>query len=131
VAFCPAAHASPNKKFDFLLRFFDLNEAAFAYHRHCVSSSEQLNPKFLKTMEFVADELYTQAEKNNPTIKPEHIKGKILERRYKLQYSLDSENIKSGCGSGDSNLAKAHYVEFSRYDIPDIRLFIDENTRDQ
>lgn len=48
-AFCPSANAGSSQKFEFLLRFFDLNEAAFAYHRHCLSRAWTRNiskPKF-------------------------------------------------------------------------------------
>jgi hypothetical protein len=128
VALCSVAQASPNKKFDFLLRFFDLNEAAFAYHRHCLSASEGLNETFLNTMEFVADELLDEGIKENPSIKPEQIRAKILERRYNLQYKFDNANMREGCFSKDSELAKTHYSEFSRFDRKQIENFITENT---
>ncbi len=56
MAFCSSASADSSKKFEFLLRFFDLNEAAFAYHRHCLNRTENINETFLRTLEFVADE---------------------------------------------------------------------------
>ena len=92
--FCSVAHASQNKKYDFLLRFFDFNEAAFAYHRHCLSVSDAINPKFLRTLELVADALFDEMQKEHPRMKPEYIKAKILERRYNIQYKLDHANIK-------------------------------------
>lgn len=96
-AFCPLAHAAPQKRMDFLLYFFDMNEAAFAYHRHCLSRSGGINETFLRTLEFVADELFTEAKKEDPKTNPEYIKTKILERRYNIQYKLDHANMKEGC----------------------------------
>jgi hypothetical protein len=72
---------------------------------------------------------FTEAIRDNPGIKPEQIKAKILERRYNLQYRLDNANMKEGCSSKDSQLAKTHYVEFSRFDNGEIIRFIDEKTR--
>ncbi len=117
-----------DKKFNFLLRFFDLNEAAFAYHRHCLSAGEDINSKFLSTRKFAADELLAESIKENPDIKPEQIQTKILERRYKLQYKLDNANMKEGCLSKDSELAKAHYIEFSRFNRVQIEKFITQQT---
>ncbi len=127
-AFCPVAAAAPNKKIDFLLRFYDLNEAAFAYHRHCLSS-EVIDAKFLSALEFVADELFSELQKNEPDLKPEYLKNRILERRYDIQYALDRANIKDGCYSAASMGAKQHYQEFSHYKQSEIRQFIDEETR--
>lgn len=105
-----------------------MNEAAFAYHRHCLRTSEEINTTFLKTLEFVADELFAQAKKDDPGISPEYIKTKLLERRYNLQYRLDHENMKEGCHTPATDMAKAHYEEFSRYNKKEIRNFIDKHT---
>lgn len=131
MAFSPVANAAPNKKFDFLIRFFDLNEAAFAYQRHCLGRSEEIDQTFLKAMEFVADELFSEGIKNSPNVKPEYIKAKILERRYNIQYQLDNANIKEGCMSANSQLAQSHYKEFSRFNTAQVKQFIDEQTQDQ
>lgn len=129
VAFCPVAvAASPNKKFDFLLRFNDLNEVAFAYHRHCLSSTSDINEKFLRTLEFVADQLYAEAQIKEPGMNSEYIKEQLLQRRYNIQYKLDHANAKEGCNSATSSVAKTHYEEFSRYTEPEVRKFIDEKT---
>ena len=129
LVFYPATtNAAPPTKFDFLMRFYDMNEASFAYHRHCLSQAEAINPTFLKTLEFVADELFAESKKDNPKMKPEYIKTKILERRYNIQYRLDHANMKEGCYSQASLTAKEHYQEFSNYKISDIRKFIDEKT---
>lgn len=128
VAFCPFAHAVPQKRIDFLLYFFDMNESAFAYHRHCLSRTEDINETFLRTLEFVADELFAEAKKNEPKIDPEYIKTKILERRYNIQYRLDHANINEGCYSKASITAKEHYQEFSHYKLPAIHKFIEERT---
>jgi len=130
VAFCPIAIAASPTKFDFLMRFYDMNETAFAYHRHCLSTTEAINPTFLKTLEFVADELFIESIKNNPKMKPEYIKNRILERRYNIQYRLDHANMKDGCYSQASLTAKEHYQEFSNYKNSEIRKFIDEQTKD-
>lgn len=124
--FTPTIYAAQQTRIDFLLRFFDLNERAFAYHRHCLSRAERINPKFLKTFEFVADELFEEAQKNEPNTKPEYIKTKIIERRYNIQYGLDHAHIQHGCHTQDIEIAKAHYEEFSRYNIQEIRDFIDK-----
>lgn len=129
VALQPAiANAAPQKRIEFLLYFFDMNESAFAYHRHCLNRTEKINTTFLKTLEFVADELFETARENTPRENPEHIKTKILERRYNIQYRLDHANIKEGCYTQASLMAKEHYQEFSNYDISEIRKFIDEQT---
>ena len=122
------ANAAPQKRIEFLLYFFDMNESAFAYHRHCLSQTEELNATFLRTLEFVADELFDEAKKNDPKMNPEHIKTKILERRYNIQYRLDHANMKDGCYSQASMTAKEHYQEFSNYNTSQIRKFIDEQT---
>lgn len=123
-AFCPSASASSSQKFEFLLRFFDLNEAAFAYHRHCLSRSENINETFLEMLEYVADELFAEAKKDDPGMDTEYIKTKILERRYNLQYRLDHENMKNGCYTPATEMAKAHYEEFSHYNSQKISAFI-------
>lgn len=129
MGFSTIANAAPNKKFEFLLHFFDMNEAAFAYHRHCLSTSEDINPKFLKTLDVVADELFKQAQIDEPDMmSAEYIKTKILERRYNLQYKLDHAHIKRGCHSQSVGLAKAHYEEFSQFSIREVHIFIDEQT---
>lgn len=79
-------------------------------------------------MEYVADELFAEAIRDNPGIKPEQIKAKILERRYNLQYRFDNANMKEGCASQDSELARAHYTEFSRFNQAEISHFIDVQT---
>jgi hypothetical protein len=128
VAFSPVSSAAPNRKLDFLLRFFDMNEAAFAYHRHCLSD-EEINRTFLSTMDFVADELFDEGVKTNPSVKPDEIKTKILERRYALQYKLDNAHMKKGCQSKDSRMGQAHYNEFSHFDRAQIGDFITERTQ--
>ncbi len=129
--FYPAiTNAAPSTKIDFLIRFYDMNESAFAHHRHCLSTKEPINPTFLKTLEFVADELFAESKKDNPKINPEYIKNKILERRYNIQYRLDHANMKEGCYSQASLVAKEHYQEFSNYNTSQIRKFIDEQTND-
>ena len=128
MAFCPSASAGSSKKFEFLLHFFDMNEMAFAYHRHCLSRTENINETFLKALEFVADELFEEAKKDDPGINPEYIKNKLLERRYNIQYRLDYNNMKEGCYSKASMVAKEHYQEFSNYNKSEIREFIDEQT---
>ena len=105
-----------------------MNESAFAYHRHCLSRTDGINETFLRTLEFVADELFAEAKKNEPKANPEYIKTKILERRYNIQYRLDHANMKEGCYSQASITAKEHYQEFSNYNTSQIRKFIDEQT---
>ena len=121
-------NAAPQKKIDFLLRFFDMNESAFAYHRHCLSVTEEINDRFLRALEFIADELFAEAQKNKPKTNPEYIKSQILERRYNIQYRLDHANMKEGCYTKASIRAKEHYQEFSNYKKSEIRKFIDEQT---
>jgi hypothetical protein len=111
-----------------LFRFFDYNEAAFAYKRHCLPSSEPINSKFQKTMDFVANELLHEGEKDNPNFKPEYVKKIIMERRDTMQYDLDIMSMKEGCASESAKTAKEHYEEFSKYDISEIRKFIEEQT---
>ncbi len=108
-----------------------MNEAAYAYHRHCLSAEGEINKTFLRTMELVADELFDEGVKTNPSVKPEYIKARILERRYGLQYQFDSANIKEGCRSQDSERANAHYTEFSRFDRTQISHFISKETQEQ
>lgn len=129
VLYPATSNAAPPKKIDFLLRFYDMNEAAFAYHRHCLSKSDAINGTFLRTLEFVADELFAEAKKNKPKTDPEYIKTKILERRYNIQYRLDHANMNEGCYSQASLTAKEHYQEFSNYKKSEIRKFINEQTQ--
>lgn len=124
----PVAHAKSSKKLEFLLRFYDLNEAAFAYHRHCLSTTEGLNHTFLRTLEFVTDELFSEAKKNDPEVNPDYIKAKILERRYNEQYRLDHAHIKEGCSSQAAIIARQHYQEFSKHNESAIRKLVDEQT---
>lgn len=125
--FCPAAAHANTPKFNFLLRFFDLNEAAFAYQRHCLGNTS-MDPTFLHTLEFVADALFDVAKEEDPKASDAYLKSEIMDRRDKLQYALDLANMKDGCGTPDSKLAEAHYREFSRYTIADIDHFIREKT---
>jgi len=129
IAFCPIANATDNRKFDFLLYFFDMNEAAFAYHRHCLYPSVEINQKFLNTLEFVADELFAAGIKNDPKMNSDYIKSRILERRYNIQYGLDQANMQNGCNTPETDVAKAHYEEFSRYHRKEIIKFIAQQTR--
>ena len=131
LAFCPAAHADSDKKFRFLLHFFDMNETAFAYHRHCLSPDKNINDNFLGTLTFVADELLAEAAKNSPQRDPEHIKNQILERRYNIQYNLDHIQIKKGCNTPAIDEARVHYEEFSLYSKTEISHFINEETKDR
>lgn len=105
-----------------------MNEAALAYHRHCLSRTEKINKTFLSTLEFVADELLAQAEKDDPQMDLDYIKGKILQRRYNIQYKLDYTHMKDGCSSTAINMAKTHYQEFSRYNRQEISQFINDST---
>lgn len=125
------ASAAPNRKFDFLLHFFDMNEMAFAYHRHCLSPTQGINDVFLTTFNYVANELFAEAQKDKPNTSPQYIQTKILERRYNLQYRLDYQNIKNGCNTAEANMAKSHYEEFSRYSILELQKFINEKTNNE
>lgn len=130
LVFCPVTvNAAPRSKVYFLLRFFDMNEEGFAYHRHCVSTTEAINAKFLKTLEVVANELFAESKKENPKTSPKHIKNQILSRRDKIQYNLDLANMKDGCYSQASLRAKEHYQEFSHYNKAAILKFINEKTQ--
>ncbi len=124
----PAQKEVNTPRLDFLFRFFDYNEAAFAYKRHCLPTSEPINKKFQSTMDFVANELLREGERDNPNFKPEYVKNIIMERRNRLQYDLDTMSMKEGCASESAQTARAHYEEFSKYDLPEIRKFIDEQT---
>lgn len=68
IIFSPSANASSNNKLAKLLYFFDMNEMAFAYHRHCLSTSGEISPAFLKTLDFVANELFAEAKKSSPGV---------------------------------------------------------------
>lgn len=128
LAFTPTAHAEHSKRFDFLLRFYDFNEASYAYYRHCLSSSESINPNFLKTVDLVANELLAEAGREDPRRNPEDIKKLILERRYSLQFKLDTVNVEKGCATRETQVAKNHYQEFSRYKPSEIHKFINEKS---
>ena len=117
-------------KFSFLLHFYDLNEAAFAYHRHCLERTDNINVNFLSTLEFVADELLAESIKTTPHMAPEDIVKKIVGRRDSIQYTLDLTNMKKGCHTSATEEAKAHYEEFSRYKRAEIIKFINEQTRE-
>ncbi len=130
MTFCPDGNAYSSRKFDFLLNFFDLNEAAFAYHRHCLAPAEKISPAFLKTLEIVADELFAQAIEDDPRISPKYIKTKILERRYNLQYSFDYNHMQEGCLPASIAEAKKHYQQLSSYNKTEVHNFIDEQAGD-
>ncbi|GJL85254.1 MAG: hypothetical protein DHS20C02_10290 [Micavibrio sp.] len=108
-----------------------MNEAAFAYYRHCESQSGAIDKKFMVALELVANELFDQTKTDNPRRNPEHIKAKILERRHNIQYSLDHAHKTEGCSSKGAKTAQTHYIEFSRYDQHAIRAFIYRKTRTQ
>lgn len=124
LAFSQVASASPNRKLDFLLHFFDLNEAAFAYQRQCQAESEGINETFLRNLEFVADELFAAAVQKDPQISPDQIKERILERRSTLQYKLDHFYMSNDCSSAGAKTAQAHYEEFSRFNKSEVSKFI-------
>lgn len=129
LAFSPVvANAALPTRFDFLISLFDLNEAGFAYHRHCLGANKPINAQFSNTLEFIEGELLIEALKNNPKASPASIKTKISERRYNLQYKLDSANIKKGCHSPASLQAREHYQNFSTYKKSKIRTIIDGQT---
>lgn len=110
------------------MRLFDLNEAAFAYHRHCLSTSQNISPQFMEVLDFVANELFAEARNESPGLDPRYIRSKILERRYRIQYKLDSDHIKEGCHSAATDMAQSHYEAFSNYSRQDIEGFIERET---
>ncbi len=118
------ATAQSGKKFIFLLDLFDHNEAALAYHRHCLSSLESVDQSFMRTLAFVENALLEQGIKDNPSISSQDIRDQIMERRYNIQYSLDHAHSKDGCGAAHVVLAQKHYEMFSRYDHADIAAYI-------
>ena len=129
LAFCPIAQAEPKEKSNFLVNFFDINEAAFAYHRHCLNSENSgINVNFIRTSELVADALFADAVRKAPQADAQHIKAKILERRYNIQYKLDHVHMKEGCHSSSVKAARDHYEKFSKLNINEVKKYIEEQT---
>jgi len=130
MVFCPttAYAVIPLSRIQFLLHFFDLNEAAYADHRHCVSETEAINDRFMKTVDFITDELLIEVQKEDPRRNEEFLRSRILERRYDLQYKLDLAHMNEGCSSPSSKQAQVHYNDFSRYSSSDVRQIIKERT---
>lgn len=122
--FVVQANAASSPRVQYLLHLFDLNEAAFAYHRHCIGQSEKLNSKFLRGMEVVADELYEAVLEDEPKMSTEFIKSRIIERRYSIQYRYDQAHIQYGCVATQYAKAREHYEEFSNLNISEIRKII-------
>lgn len=127
-AFSSIACADSKRKFDFLLRFYDLNDAAFAYQRHCLSDDGAVSQAFLRTFEFVAEELLAEAKKVNPRLDPISIKDRMQKRQESILYELDFTYMKQGCGTQAAKTASAHYERFSGLSREDVARFIDANT---
>jgi len=122
--------ASSNKKLDFLTWFFDLNEEAFAYHRHCLGSFRSIDPMFLKTLDVVANELFIEIVKQNPDTSRDFLKSMMLKRRATIQSQLDFVSHQQGCSTREVNQARVHYNEFSQYTEKEILNFIAQRTGD-
>ena len=127
--FIPQVNAASTQRVQYLLHLFDMNEAAFAYHRHCVGPNEKINSKFLRGLEFVADELYEAVQEDEPEMSTEFIKSRIMERRYSIQYSFDRAHIQGGCGSREYAKAKPHYEDFSTFSVSEIRKIVRRETK--
>ena len=91
-----------------LLEFNDLNERAFAYHQHCISKSEQMNPMFSENFEQGANLLLNTSIEVKGW-KPEYAIAQILERREGAQNFLDVHYQENGCYSPEAFTAKKHY----------------------
>ncbi len=123
-----AENKKPPEKLSFLVGFFDLNERAFAYHKHCLPDIA-INQTFLKTLEIVADELFSETLKDDPGFKPNYVKKNILRRRYEIQSELNKNYDQNGCFTEEAAEAKRHYEEYSKYTEDQIRELIQEQNR--
>ena len=110
-----------------MLRFYDLNEEAFAYQRQCIAKTESINPTFLKNLEYVANALLDEAVKNDPAANPHYIRTQILERRYNIQYKLEHYYMSHSCSDKEVKRGQDHYEQFSLYNTDEIRKFIEES----
>ncbi len=121
-----AQAATSKQRLNLLYQFFELNEAGYAYHRHCLSSSEGINDTFSETRDFVVKELIAEAVNQQLHANKESAGRKMLELQYELQYKLDRANMADGCYSKNSMVAREHYQEFSHMDKAEILMFIDQ-----
>lgn len=128
-ALAPIAHASDSPRLKFLLMFFEMNEAAFAYHRHCLSTGGAIDETFLKSRDLVFQELLQEALADNPTMSPNYVRAKTMERQYNLQYRLDWANKNDGCYSKNAFIAKEHYQKLSNLEQAEILQYIDQQTK--
>jgi len=71
------------------MKLNDLNERAFAYHKHCLNDTEPMNEVFLENFEQVANMLLDESMNMFRQQRPEDIVRQILERRASMQNALD------------------------------------------
>lgn len=97
--------------FETLLKLNDLNERAFAYHQHCLASSEPMDEDFLKNFEITTNLLFDEGMETLGW-KPEYISAQIIKRRDSLQGALNQYYQEKGCTSLEANAVQDHYSTF-------------------
>jgi len=111
----PAREHVPSKEnFNVLMKLNDLNERAFAYHKHCLKNTEPMNEVFLANFEQAANMLFDESMNMFRQRRPEDIVRKILERRNSMQNTLDKIYRADGCQSSEAKTAQEHYSTFSQ-----------------
>ncbi len=112
----------------FLTRLNDLDQVAFGYHFHCISNKQMPDPKFMRILEMVSNDLLNELMRLHPESSPGDLKRQVAERRYNIQRDLESYYYKNGCQSDGARVASKHYEEFRVLSIADVKRFIDERS---
>jgi hypothetical protein len=127
-AIAAADAAQKEDRFHFLARFFDLNETAFAYHRHCISKDRLPDPVFMENLDYVANALMQEMVSEFPDKKPAQHRANIMGRRYMIQQRLDGFYYENKCDSDHALTSAAHYEQFRAIDSVAVQKFILEKT---
>jgi hypothetical protein len=92
-----------------LLKFYDDNERAIAYHRYCVSNREFPPQSFIDNMNVVAVELQKQLRAHHPEKTAAEIERGLIERARYLQRLNTQIMHDQGCFDRWADIARRHY----------------------
>lgn len=112
-----------------LLDFFDQNERAIAYHKHCVSAKHMPPIQFLDNANYVTVELQQALKDAYPDKTREEIEQGLLDRAAYLQRKNSQEFYSYGCEERWGQAAKAHYDMMNRIDTEFVKAYIVNHVR--
>lgn len=111
-------------RFESIVKLYDMNEMALAYHRHCVTRNALPTPKFMNNTKVITAALSGELRKQFPDKTQEEIDQEIFRRSDAIQKRMDRHFLKIGCQSEGLQKARKHYSIFGRMDEETVTSFI-------